>query len=154
MTVPGSKSKQEMNMANETLGETLSGWQELTTSLATNSTELPHLEAHRARLADLLKQAQELGMQQAALTASKQEVSKQLHGIFSQGRQIASFLRIGIKQHYGTRAEKLIEFGLRPFRGLRRSTEKTKPPVVQPPTAKAEPSAAESSPSPTSHPAQ
>jgi len=141
-------------MANETLGQTLSGWQELTTSLATNSAELPHLEAHRARLADLLKQAQELGMQQAALTASKQEISKQLQGVFSQGRQIASFLRVGIKQHYGTRAEKLIEFGLRPFRGLRRSTEKTKPPVVQPPTAKAEPSAAESSSSPISHPAQ
>jgi len=65
-------------MANETLGQTLSSWQELTTSLATNSAELPHLEAHRVRLADLLKQAQELGMQQAALTASKQEISKQL----------------------------------------------------------------------------
>ena len=118
-------------MANETLGQTLSGWQELTTSLATNSAELPHLEAHRALLADLLKQAQALGMQQAALTASKQEISKQLKGVFSQGRQIAAFLRVGLKQHYGTRAEKLIEFGLRPFRGLRRSTEE-KPPTVTP----------------------
>jgi hypothetical protein len=139
-------------MANETLGETLSGWQELTTSLATNSAELPHLEAHRARLADLLKQAQELGIQQAALTASKQQISKQLQAVFSQGRQIAAFLRVGVKQHYGTRAEKLIEFGLRPFRGLRRSTEE-KPPAVTPPTVKTEPSAPGSPLSPTTHPA-
>jgi hypothetical protein len=118
-------------MANETLGQTLSGWQELTTSLATNSAELPHLEAHRARLADLLKQAQELGMQQAALTASKQETSKKLQGLISEGRKVATFLRVGVKQHYGNRAEKLIEFRLRPFRSRSRTVE-SKPPATEP----------------------
>jgi hypothetical protein len=146
-------------MANETLGETLSGWQELTTSLATNSADLPHLEAHRAQLADLLKTAQDLGMQQAAFTASKQEVSKKLEAIFVQGRQIAAFLRVGVKQHYGPRAEKLVEFGMRPFRGRRSAQAKppaVPPPTVHPPTthpaaAEAKPSVVEPSPSPAAN---
>ena len=123
----------------KTTGETLSGWQELTSSLTANTAELPHLEGHRTRLADLLKQAQDLTTQQAALTASKQEVTKKLQGIMDEGKTVAAFLRAGVRQHFGKRAEKMVEFGLRPFRGLRRKTEtdpstsETKPPAVTPP---------------------
>jgi len=121
-----------------TNGETLSGWQELASSLTANTAELPHLEGHRARLADLLKQAQDLTTQQAALTASKQEVSKKLQGIMDEGKKLATYLRVGVRQHYGSRAEKLVEFGMRPFRGLRRkqtdpSTPEVKPPVTSSP---------------------
>jgi hypothetical protein len=123
-----------------TTGETLSGWQELASSLSANAAEIPHLEGHRTRLADLLKQAQDLTTQQAALAASKQEVSKKLQGVMDEGKKLATFLRVGVRQHYGARAEKLVEFGLRPFRGLRRkqtdpSTPETKPPAVTPPPA-------------------
>jgi hypothetical protein len=134
-------SKRRLGMPNETVGQTLSGWQELTSSLTNNTNEIPHLEGHRARLGDLLKQAQDLSTQQAALTASKQEVSKKLQGVVDEGRKIATFLRVGIRQHYGTRAEKLVEFGLRPFRGRRRpaegdpSTPEVKPPVSPPPAS-------------------
>lgn len=110
-------------MARETYGETLNGWQELATSLAANSGELSHLEAHRARLAELLAQAQALSTQQAALTASKQEVTKSLAGVLDEGKKLSTFLRVGVKQHYGNRAEKLVEFGLRPFRRRRRPVE-------------------------------
>ena len=122
-------------MANETYGETLNGWQELATSLAANAGDVPHLEAHRARLAELLRQAQDLTTQQAALTASKQETSRKLLGVVLEGRKIATFLRAGVKQHYGSRAEKLIEFKLRPFRGRRRSTEAQPPATVSQPPA-------------------
>jgi hypothetical protein len=108
-------------MANETYGETFTGWQDLTTSLAANASDLPHLDAHRARLAELLKSAQDLTARQAALTASKQEISKQLLDVVGEGRKLAAFLRAGVKQHYGNRAEKLVEFRLRPFRGRKRT---------------------------------
>lgn len=123
-------------MARETYGETLTGWQELAASLEANTGDFPHLEAQRLRLAELLRQAQILGNQQAALTASKQEVSKQLLAVIDEGRKLATFLRVGIRQRYGTRAEKLIEFGLRPFRGRRRATE------TEPPAEEKKPSAA------------
>jgi len=123
-----------------TTGETLNGWQELASSLSANTAEIPHLEGHRTRLADLLKQAQDLTTQQAALTASKQEVTKKLQGVMDEGKKVATFLRVGVRQHYGTRAEKLLEFGLRPFRGLRQkksdpSTPEAKPPADQPPAS-------------------
>jgi hypothetical protein len=118
-------------MANESAGQTLSAWQELTTSLAANAADLPFLEAHRVQLADMLKQAQDLAAQQAALAASKQDVSKRLQGMLDEGRKIASFLRLGVKQHYGTRAEKLVEFRIRPFRG--RKAAKSNPPTPEPP---------------------
>jgi hypothetical protein len=118
-------------MANETYGTTLNGWQELSTSMAANSGDIPHLEAHRVRLAELLRQAQEITTQQAALTASKQEASKKLLDVVLEGRKIATFLRAGVKQHYGNRAEKLVEFKLRPFRGRRRSTD-AQPPATAP----------------------
>jgi hypothetical protein len=116
-------------MARETYGETLTGWQELATSLEVNTADLQHLESHRGRLAELLKRAQALSNQQAALTASKQEVSKELLGVIAEGRKLATFLRVGVKQHYGNRAEKLVEFGLRPFRTRRRPAETEPPPV-------------------------
>lgn len=120
-------------MANETSGETLSGWQDLGLSLAANSGDLPHLETHRNLLGDMLKQARDLITQQAALTASKQEASKQLQALLAEGRKVANFLRVGVRQHYGNRAEKLVEFGQQPFRGRRR-TAKTAPPTPETPT--------------------
>ena len=118
-------------MARETYGETLTGWQGLATSLEANTADLQHLEAHRARLAELLKRAQDLSSQQAALTAGKQEVSKELLGVIAEGRKLATFLRVGVRQHYGNRAEKLVEFGLQPFRGRRRPADAEPPPVEE-----------------------
>src|SRR5436309_955379 len=96
-------SKRRLEMP-KTTRETLSGWQELASSLSANAADIPHLEGHRTQLADLLKQAQDLTTQQAALTASKQEVSKKLQGVMDEGKKIATFLRVGVRQHYGTRA--------------------------------------------------
>jgi hypothetical protein len=115
-------------MSNETLGETLNGWQDLGTALAANAADLPHLETHRLQLADLLKQAQDLTGQQAALTASKQEASKNLEGVINTGRKVATFLRVGVKQYYGNGAEKLVEFKLRPLRSRSHPAD-TKPPA-------------------------
>lgn len=119
-------------MARSSQGTTLTEWQDLAGSMAANSADLPHLEAHRTRLAELLKQAQELSLQQAALTASKQDVSKQLVALFGEGRKVATFLRVGVRQHYGNRSEKLLEFKLKPFRSRRRKPEAEAPETPAP----------------------
>lgn len=81
--------KGRKTMARETYGETLTGWQELAASLEANTSDFPHLEAQRLRLAELLRQAQLLSSQQAALTANKQEMSKQLLAVIDEGRKLA-----------------------------------------------------------------
>jgi hypothetical protein len=56
----------------------------------------------------------ELAALQASLAAAKQEASKRIAELMSEGQKLMAFLDSGIKQHYGNRSEKLVEFGLQP----------------------------------------
>jgi hypothetical protein len=112
--------------------------QRLSMALSANSGELPHLEGSRALFTALLTQAQEVAAQQAALTASKQEASKQLKTFLVEGERMATMLQLGVKQHYGIRSEKIAEFGLQPFRGRK---AKPAPEPESPASPEAQPTA-------------
>jgi hypothetical protein len=86
------------------------------TALAANSGELPYLEVPRVRLDGMTAELKALTVQQASLTAAKQEVSKRLAELIRGARKMLTFVDVGVKQHYGNQAEKLVEFGLQPFR--------------------------------------
>jgi hypothetical protein len=129
-----------------TLKGKLGDLQRLLSPLAANNAELPHLEQARVKFAELVAKAQEAADRQAFHTAAKQEASQQLQLFVAEGLRMANILRLGVKQHYGIRAEKLAEFGLQPFRGLKtKPTKKPKPqappapPVETTPQATAEP---------------
>ena len=70
----------------------------------------------------------DLSAQHAALTTSKQEVGKKMQTLFRQVETLVSFIRTGLRQHYGKDSEQLIQFGLQPFRGFRTSEEKAAKP--------------------------
>jgi chromosome segregation ATPase len=124
----------------------LGGLARLTAALAANSAELPHLEGVRARLEKIVTEAQEVAKQQAALTASKQDSTKQLKSLLTEGQRVATGLQKLLKENYGLRAEKLAEFGLKPFRGRKTKSQTPEtpgapspsptpnPPTVHPPT--------------------
>jgi hypothetical protein len=132
-------------MAKETTQSGKKGeWQKLIKPLE-GTTELSYLETQRTRLSGLLDQAVEVTRQQNALTASKQELSKQLQVIMAEGQRTATILRKSIAAHYGIRAEKLAEFGLQPFRG--------KQPSVRTQKAKAAPESPDNAEASTSTPA-
>lgn len=101
-------------------GTVLNAWEQLNASLEANAKDFPHLEESRQQLMSMLAQARELAAQQAVHAASKQESSKRLQALLVDGKAMAAFLRTGIRQRYGKRAEKLVEFNLSPFRGRRR----------------------------------
>lgn len=107
-------------MAKETTYAGMRGdWHKLGVTVSTNP-ELAYLEAQRVRLDDLFSHAGEILQKQGALIAAKQEMSKELRDVMSEGQRLANVLRAAIKSHYGIRAEKLAEFGVQPFRGRRR----------------------------------
>jgi hypothetical protein len=114
----------------------LGDWQHLLDMVEVNATDLPHLEAPRVKLAAQLAQGQEINKQQATLTASKQETSKQLRLVITEGQRLANAMRAMIKAHYGIRTEKLAEFGLQPFRGRNRKAKTPAPetPALTPAT--------------------
>ena len=123
-------------MRNETTySGTLGDIQRFQTSLEGSGSQVPHLEAGRVALGEKLGLAQDLAKQQAALTATKQELSQQLKTAITDVRLLATVVRKGVKQHFGSRSEKLAEFGLQPFRG-----RKSKPaPTAEPETPPASP---------------
>lgn len=96
-----------------------------------NTGDVTHLEMHLDKLGTFLTQVDEIEKQQAALTASKQEASKQLRALLTDGTKVATFIKAGLREHYGNRAEKLVEFGLQPFRGRPRKAKPEEP--VEPP---------------------
>jgi chromosome segregation ATPase len=104
-------------MATKSQSGTLGDLGRLVAALTANAEELPHLEGVRARLEKMVAEAQEVAKQQAALTASKQEASKRLRELLSEGNRMATGVSRLITENYGLRAEKLAEFGLQPFRG-------------------------------------
>jgi hypothetical protein len=89
----------------------------LSTALGANATDLAHLDGARLRLTKIVGDAGGLAQQQAALTASKQDASKQFRDLLVEGQRLASGMTKFLQEHYGTRSEKLAEFGLQPFRG-------------------------------------
>jgi hypothetical protein len=115
-------------------GVTLNGWERLLASLEVNAQDFPQFESYRSRLKAMLEAARESSAHQTAMAATKQEATKRLQVTLADGRKLANFLRNGVRQQYGNRAEKLVEFDLKPLRSrVRTPTEVTKPSAPPPP---------------------
>jgi hypothetical protein len=110
--------------------------QRINGALAANSGDLPDLEGSRNKLAGMQTQAQDAVKRQAELRAEKQELSRQLRTIFNESDRMVNVVRKALKAHYGIRAEKLVEFGVQPFRGRKaKPVEGTPPPPGPTPQA-------------------
>lgn len=115
-------------MARETTYKGIWGdWQGLLAKVEANIGEIPQLEMFRVKLAATLAQVLSISRQQDAMRASKQEASKQLRQLISEGSRVAATMRVLIKEHYGPREEKIAEFGLQPFRGRKVKAVPAKP---------------------------
>ena len=117
-------------------GVTLNGWERLLGSMEANVGDIPQFDIYRAQLKAMLDAAREAAAQQAAMAANKQEATKKLQSVLADGRKLANFLRNGVRQRYGNRSEKLVEFGLNPLRTRLRALV---PAVKKPPQTAADP---------------
>ena len=106
-----------MAQPSRAVAVTRDSWLRLLPALIANAADIPHLEPQRLRLEVVTTEVGDLLTQQAALAATRQDVSKRLQALVVEGRQLTTFLRVGVKQRYGTRSEKLSAFHLQPFRG-------------------------------------
>lgn len=104
-------------MGDSTYDASFAEWRRILKPLTQENGGIPHLNGHVIRLVEVLAQVEEVGGQQRSLAAAKQEMSQQLKVLVVEGRKIAAFLKSGLREHYGRKAEKLTEYGLQPFRG-------------------------------------
>lgn len=85
-------------------------------AVTANREEFPHLEESLAQIDGVLSDSKDLTAQQASLSASKQDISKRLAERMRDGERVMAFVDACVRQRYGNRSEKLVEFGLQPFR--------------------------------------
>jgi hypothetical protein len=88
--------------------------------LDTYAEELPQFAVPRVKLRNLLTEIVTLADEQATYRYNKHQTSKRLTAAQDEGRKLLNFFWVGLKEHYGTRNERLVEFGLQPFRGRTR----------------------------------
>jgi hypothetical protein len=111
--------------------------EDLLAALEAHADELSHLEVPRKALAELVRLVQELSSQLDGLRATKQLGSKQLQGALNEGKKLVTFLQMGVRQHYGNRNEKLLAFGVPPFRTRSREVKaRPKPQAPETPETK------------------
>ncbi len=53
--------------------------------------------------------------------ARKQEATSRINEVLAEGRIVATALQTVLKQHFGSRSDELVAFGIKPFRGLKRA---------------------------------
>jgi len=119
--------------------DSLDTWQHLVTSVAANAADLAQLDMPRQKLDGMLKEVKDLTATQAALAASKQEASKRIEQLVNNGRKVATVLKVAVREHYGTRSEKLAEFRLQPFRGRKAKAPIPTPELAPHPAAEPKP---------------
>jgi len=107
----------------------------LIAALLANAGDLQFLEGTRLRMEQLLAAAREVAQEQASLIASKQETSRQLLRLITDGQRMVTAARKMLKAHYGLDAEKLAEFGIQPFRGRLRTGPGLPPTEIAKPAA-------------------
>jgi hypothetical protein len=122
----------------------LNGWEQVAAAQEAEAAEMPHMELPLAKLRGFLEQARSLSKELDALTAGKQDVAKKLQKTLRQGQTLVDLMRTGARQHFGADSEKLVAYGVQPFRGRPRKAA-TKPP-------ESPPAGAPDSPSPTPSP--
>ena len=88
----------------------------------------------RGSLDKVIVEVDKILVDQGALRASKQLASKRLQTLIDQGDKLNTVLKGIIKQHYGSGSDKLVEFGIQPFRARPKATVEP-PPVPTPPEA-------------------
>ena len=110
-------------MPNESYDKTIEKLHLRSKAVEAHIDEVPQLREPLSRLNLLLARASDLIAQQAALTAAKQQVSKELAEAVMEGRRVMAHMDAGLRFHYGRRSEKLVAFGQQPFRGLKRRAQ-------------------------------
>jgi uncharacterized coiled-coil DUF342 family protein len=92
----------------------VNGWEKIDGAITANEPELEHLEFRLPALRDKAQRMRSLYAEHAALAASRQAITQEMQKLIEEGEQIFRMLREGLKDHFGKRNEKLVEFGVEP----------------------------------------
>lgn len=108
-----------LTMPKESYGNHMFGWDRLAATAEINVKDLGHMSKEIEVLKEALAEAREAKHRQIVLRAAAQQASRDLEAAMEKANEVAVRLNQGILSRYGNRSEKLVEFGLRPWRPRR-----------------------------------
>lgn len=118
-------------MPKVALADTILEWEQIISAVNTRGLDLQHLMEQKERLEAYVAEAKALAVEQDALRARRQQVTKALRIAKRDGRDLASQIRAAVRGVYGIRSEILVNFKMRPVRRRSRSlVEEADPPAV------------------------
>ncbi|HSG39070.1 MAG TPA: hypothetical protein VLE27_05490 [Thermoanaerobaculia bacterium] len=115
-------------------------WERVLAAVDANEVDLAVLEEVRSQLAATLEGLRTGLVRQDEVLAQYRVSTRVVQGLVTRGQDLSNRLRNGLKMKYGTKDDKLLQFGLQPFRPeararARRESQKEKEekpgPVVQ-----------------------
>ena len=127
-------------MPRRSYAEFATDWERLLEAIDANEADLTFLVDLRSQLATALEGLKASIGQQGDVLTQYRQATRNVESSLGQGKDLSLRLRNGLRMKYGTRAEKLLQFGLQPFRPqdrarVRRENKKAKEekpePVVQ-----------------------
>jgi len=92
------------------------------------ASETPQLEGSRIIFGAKVVRVLELADEQAERTADKQDLTRQFQEALADAQRMATAMRAALKSHYGPDSDKLVEFGIQPFRFKSRKRTEPEPP--------------------------
>lgn len=123
-------------MAANSFGEQMKHWERIVAVSKENAADLELLSGYTNRLDELVPLTKQANTRQALAQAEFQQSTRDQEVLMEEARELALRIRHGVKSIYGSRSEKLVEFGLKPQRKRTRVKLTQKP--VDPPAAAAE----------------
>lgn len=103
-------------MHKRSLGAHVSIWERLVAAVAKNLKKLSGMERDLEVLKQALVEVREAKKRQIEMRAAAQQATRDLEAAMEKANGAAVRLNSGILSAYGSKAEKLAEFGLRPWR--------------------------------------
>ena len=101
---------------------TVGVWSQLTRSITPELLEaLPMLKILFPKLMKLEADVDRLVTERDRHQARKQETTRKIQNALEEGRKVAQVIRVGLRHHLGAGNEGLVAFGIKPFRGRKRS---------------------------------
>jgi hypothetical protein len=80
-----------------------------------------HLEYEHARIKRLLGELERVSHERDFHAAKKQEATRKINELVEEGRRLATLVKDILKSDIGPREEKLVAYGIQPFRGRKRA---------------------------------
>ena len=114
----------------------VNGWEKMDTAMVANDKEVGHLGFKLPVLRGNSQKMRGLYARHAALAAERQAITQQMQELIEEGDQLFRSGKEALKEFYGKRSEKLVEFGIEPLRTSsvkrRRSKSSAEAPVEIP----------------------